>query len=70
MALNLQTLKTRSLSALVFVIVMLSGLLWNHWSFFILFTVIHFGCWIEYQKLMAKIDSDYAQITLSTNTAL
>lgn len=63
MALNLQTLKTRSLSAFVFVIVMLLGLLWNHWTFFILFSIIHFGCWIEYQKLMALIDVDYSQIT-------
>ena len=63
MALNMATLKTRSLSAAVFVVVMLLGLLWNHWSFFILFTIVHFGCWNEYQKLIAKIDPDYATIT-------
>ena len=55
MALNLQTLKTRSLTAVVFVAVMLVGLLWNFWSFLILFTIIHFGCWIEYLKLAEKI---------------
>lgn len=55
MALNLQTLKTRSLTAAVFVAVMLVGLLWNFWSFLILFTVVHFGCWIEYLKLIEKI---------------
>jgi phosphatidate cytidylyltransferase len=55
MALNLATLKTRSLTAVVFVAVMLAGLLWNFWSFLILFTVVHFGCWIEYLKLVEKI---------------
>lgn len=63
MALNLQTFKTRALTAGVFVIVMLLGLLWNHWSFFILFSVIHFGCWIEYYKLVALIDTGYARIS-------
>ncbi len=55
MAMNLQTLKTRSLTAVVFVVVMLGGLLWNEWSFIILFTVIHFGCWWEFVKLLKKI---------------
>ncbi len=55
MAFNLQTFKTRTLTALLFVAVMLVGLLWNFWSFFILFTVIHFGCWFEYFKLIEKI---------------
>ena len=55
MALNIQTFKTRALTALLFVLVMLTGLLWNFWSFLILFTVIHFGCWYEFVKLMKKI---------------
>lgn len=63
MAFNLQVFKTRALTAGVFVIVMLVGLLWNHWSFFILFSVIHFGCWVEYHKLVAKIDTGYARIS-------
>ncbi|HSC37932.1 MAG TPA: phosphatidate cytidylyltransferase [Chitinophagaceae bacterium] len=63
MALNVATLKTRSLTAAVFVVVMLTGLLWSQWSFFILFSVIHFGCWVEYQQLLAKIDPGYANIT-------
>lgn len=29
-----------------------------------LFTVIHFGCWKEYQKLMGLIDEDYNNISL------
>lgn len=55
MALNIQTFKTRALTALLFVVVMLTGLLWNFWSFLVLFTVIHFGCWFEYLKLVEKI---------------
>ncbi|OIR05033.1 phosphatidate cytidylyltransferase [mine drainage metagenome] len=62
MAFNLQTFKTRTLTAIVFAVVMLSGLLINQWTFFILFTIIHFGCWIEYQKLIGLIDEDYKQI--------
>jgi len=34
---------------------MLTGLLWNQWSFLILFSVIHFGCWWEYFNLLEKI---------------
>ena len=55
MALNLQTFKTRTLTAIIFAAVMLIGLLWNGWSFIILFTIIHFGCWYEFVKLMKKI---------------
>lgn len=63
MALNLATLKTRTLTAIIFVVVMLTGLLWNHWSFFVLFSIIHFGCWVEYQKLVGLIDPDYKQVS-------
>lgn len=55
MALNKEVFKTRSLTAVIFVAVMLVGLLWNFWSFIILFTIIHFGCWYEFVKLMKKI---------------
>lgn len=55
MALNIQTLKTRALTAVVFAAVMLAGLLWSWWSFLLLFTIIHFGCWVEYLKLVEKI---------------
>ena len=55
MAINVEVLKTRALTAVVFVAVMLVGLLWNEWSFIILFTIIHFGCWYEFVKLMKKI---------------
>ena len=64
MALNLQTFRTRSLTAAVFVVVMLAGLLFNYYSFFVLFSIIHFGCWFEYQKLIGIIDNDYKKISL------
>jgi phosphatidate cytidylyltransferase len=63
MSLNKAVFKTRALSALIFVAVMLAGLLWNFWSFFVLFSIIHFGCWIEYQKMISLIDKDYSSIT-------
>jgi phosphatidate cytidylyltransferase len=55
MALNLQILKTRSLTAAVFVLVMLGGLFINGRCFVFLFIVVHFGCWYEFIKLMKKI---------------
>lgn len=55
MAIDKKILQTRSITAIVFVAVMLLGLLWNKWSFFLLFSVIHFGCWWEYLKLVEKI---------------
>lgn len=64
MAFNWQTFRTRTLTAAVFVVVMLTGLLWNQWSFFILFSIIHFGCWWEYQRLIGLIDKRYQQIIL------
>jgi len=63
MAFNWQTFRTRSLTAVVFVVVMLAGLLWNRWSFFILFSIVHFGAWIEYQKLVSRFDADYKTIS-------
>ena len=56
MAINLQIFKTRALTAIVFAVIMDAGLLWNQWSFLFLFTIIHFGCWYEYIKLMKKIN--------------
>lgn len=55
MAFNWQTFRTRALTAVVFVAIMLTGVLWNHWSFLLLFSIIHFGCWWEYLKLVEKI---------------
>jgi phosphatidate cytidylyltransferase len=56
MALDTKTFKTRTLTAIVFAAAMLAGLLWNQWSFIILFIIIHFGCWYEFIKLLKKTD--------------
>ncbi len=63
MALNTKTFKIRTASAIVFAIVMLAGLLWNRWSFFILISIIHFGCWVEYHKLISKISTEYKSVS-------
>src|SRR5687767_9830509 len=55
MAFNWKTFQTRALTAIIFAAVMLTGLLWNQWSFLVLFSIIHFGCWWEYFNLLEKI---------------
>ncbi|HEV7333969.1 MAG TPA: phosphatidate cytidylyltransferase [Flavisolibacter sp.] len=62
MALNVQTFKTRALTAVIFVVVMMVGLLWNEASFFVLFSIVHFGAWLEYQKLVEGFNPDYKKI--------
>ena len=52
MAFNFSVFKVRALSAIVFVLIMLAGLLFNSWSYFALFLLIQIGCLYEYQKLM------------------
>ncbi len=64
MALNLQTFKIRTLTALAFVAVMLGGLLGGFIPFIILFVIIHIGCWLEYQKLVGMIDVHYKEVSM------
>ena len=64
MAFNSQVFKTRALTAIIFAAVMLAGLLVNQWTFFVLFSVIHAGCWLEYQKLVGEIDPEYKQLNV------
>jgi phosphatidate cytidylyltransferase len=45
---------------------MLLGLLIDKWSFLILFCIIHFGCWFEYQKIVSLILPAY-KITAAVN---
>ncbi len=56
MALDTKTFKTRTLTAIIFALAMLIGVLWNLWSFIILFVIVHFGCWYEFIKLLKKIN--------------
>lgn len=55
MAIDKKTLQTRSLTAAVFALLMLAGLFINGWSFLLLFTIIHFGCWVEFVRIIRKI---------------
>ncbi len=59
MAFSVETFKTRALTAVIFVAVMMVGLLWNKWSFFVLFSIVHFGAWSEYHKLVGAFNPDY-----------
>ncbi len=70
MAMNWQVFKTRALTAIIFVVVMMGGLLWNEWSFVILFTIVHFGAWMEYQKIVCLINPDYKEITAAHKYAV
>lgn len=63
MAFNWQTFRTRALTATVFVLVMAAGLFISQWTFFILFSLIHFGAWNEYIRLTGKFNPDYARTT-------
>lgn len=56
MAINKQTLKTRALTALIFVLVMFAGLFINQWTFIVLFTVIMCGCLYEFSKIVKLIN--------------
>jgi phosphatidate cytidylyltransferase len=63
MAFNFSVFKVRAFSAIVFVLIMLAGLLFNSWSYFALFLLIQIGCLYEYQKLMRIIFPSYHQIS-------
>jgi phosphatidate cytidylyltransferase len=55
MAFNWKTFWTRTISGVIFVAVMLAAMLWNQWSFLAIFSIIHFGCWWEYLKIVEII---------------
>ena len=54
MALNLKNLSTRSLSAAVFVVILLGSILWNVYSFTFLFFVISIWGLLEFYRLIEK----------------
>jgi phosphatidate cytidylyltransferase len=54
MAFDKNVFATRAKTAIVYAAVMLVGLLWNEWSFFILFSIVHAGAWKEYLALSEK----------------
>ena len=55
MAFNIPVLKTRALTALIFVAIMISGLLINAYTFLILFLIILSGCLLEFFKIIKII---------------
>jgi phosphatidate cytidylyltransferase len=55
MAFNFQTFKTRTLTAAVFVGVMLAGLLLHPLGYLLLFFIIGIGCLFEWNRLLKKI---------------
>lgn len=57
MALDVQTFKTRSLTAVVFAVLVVSGLCWNIYSFITLCTLILVGCLLEFYQLNRLIQS-------------
>ncbi len=56
MALNKEVFKTRALTALIFVAVMLLGLLWNGYTFTLLICVIICGCMFELKKIIRLLN--------------
>lgn len=58
MALNIQTFKTRTLTAIVFAAVMLGGLFLNAYLFLGLCFVILLGCFVEYTRLIRQIHGE------------
>ena len=69
MALNIQTFKTRSLSAIIFAIVMLTGLCFNGYLFAALMLIVLSGCLIEWKKMNAKIQTGNHRLRLSAGIA-
>ncbi|MEQ1553396.1 MAG: phosphatidate cytidylyltransferase [Ferruginibacter sp.] len=55
MSLNKEVFKTRALTALVFVLVMLFGIFINGYTFALLFSIIMFGCLFEFAKIIKII---------------
>ena len=60
MALNIETFKTRTLTAIVFAAVMLGGIFLNGYLFLGLCFVIMLGCFVEYLKLNKLINNEKA----------
>lgn len=59
----MKTFYTRTLTALVFALIMLLGILWSATSFFLLFLVIALGGIREYFRLVDHIDPRYRQVS-------
>ena len=57
-------LKPGHLTAVVFVVIMLAGLLWNHWSFLVLvYQLFTLAAGLNIKNLLGLIDPEYKAIT-------
>lgn len=70
MALNKEVFQTRTKTAIVYAAVMLTGLLWNEWSFLILFSIVNFGAWYEFRKLVSKMGNCTLEQSAVLSTSL
>lgn len=59
----MKTFFIRTASALVFVAVMLGGILWSPFTFFLLFFLVNIFALQEYFRLIPSIDADYKEIS-------
>jgi len=59
----MKTFFTRTATALVFVAVMLGGILYSPFTFFLLFFMVNFFALQEYFKLIRNIDPEYAGVS-------
>jgi phosphatidate cytidylyltransferase len=59
----MKTFFTRAATALVFVVVMLGGILYSPFTFFLLFFLINFFALQEYFKLIRHIDPEYTNVS-------
>lgn len=64
MALNLTILRTRAITAIIFVVIMLGGIMWSKWSYDLLFLVIQVGCIFELTKLVPLIDPNFSKLPM------
>jgi phosphatidate cytidylyltransferase len=64
MPLNFQTLKTRALTAIVFVAVMLAGIMYNSFSLRALLLIIQVGATVELLALIQRFDANYKKFPL------
>lgn len=60
----MKTFFTRTASALVFVAVMLGGILWSPFTFFLLFFLVNIFALQEYLRLIRLIDTDYQEVSI------
>jgi phosphatidate cytidylyltransferase len=63
MALNLKTLGTRSLSAAVFVVLLIGSVLWNYYTFTLFFFIVAMIGLHEFYKIAAKLNAQPYKLT-------